>query len=103
MVVDEVDNGTAQAQNAGKDELGVDDLVERIFSLDTPVVPSVAQDLAVASLSSKVDRLTKVLASLVENQSSSHVIRAASSKDGRKGQPPSPPKSSSSSSSSHKR
>ena len=42
VVVDEVDNGTAQAQSlallpelrssARKDELGVDDLVERIFS-----------------------------------------------------------------------
>ena len=111
MVTSEVDNGTAQAQSlallpelrssTGKDELVVDDLVEKIFNLATPVVPPVAQDPTVMQLSNKVDNLTQVLASVLQsNQSSSKSNRVASPKDDRRGQPPSPPKSSSSSSSS---
>ena len=111
VVTSEVDNGTAQAQSlallpelrssTGKDELAVDDLVEKIFSLETPVVPPVVQDPTVMQLSDKVDKLTKVLASVLQNhQSSSKSNRVASPKDDRRGQPSSPPKSSSSSSSS---
>ena len=111
VVANEVDNGTSQAQSlallpelrssAGKDELAVDDLVEKIFSLETPVVPPVVQDPTVMQLSDKVDKLIQVLASVLENrQPSSKSNRVASPKDDRRGQPPSPPKSSSSSSSS---
>ena len=79
----------------------MDDLVERIFSLESPVVPPVSQDPTVVQLSDKVDKLTQVLASVLQNQQpSSNSNRVASPKDDRRGQPPSPPKSSSSSSSS---
>ena len=79
----------------------LDDLVEKIFSLETPVVPPVVQDPTVMQLSNKVDKLTQILASvLVDRQPSSKSNRVASPKDDRRGQPPSPPKSSSSSSSS---
>ena len=111
MVANEADNGTAQAQSlallpelrssTGKDELVVDDLVEKIFNLETPAVPPVVQDPTVTQLSDKVDKLTQVLASVLQsNQSSSKSNRVATPKDDRRGQPPSPPKSSSSSSSS---
>ena len=53
VVVNEADNGTAQAQSlallpelrssTGKDELVVDDLVEKIFNLETPAVPPVVR------------------------------------------------------------
>ena len=79
----------------------MDDLVEKISSLETPVVPPVVQDPTVMQLSDKVDKLTQVLASvLVDRQPSSKSNRVASPKDDRRGQPPSPPKRSSSSSSS---
>ena len=111
VVANEVDNGTAQAQSlallpelrssTGKDELAVDDLVDKIFSLETPVVPPVVQDPTVMQLSDKVDKLTQVLASVLGNrQPSSKSNRVASPKDERRGQPPSPPRSSSSSPSS---
>ena len=111
VVANEADNGTAQAHSlallpelrscTGKDELVVDDLVEKIFNLETPVVPPVVQDPTVTQLSDKVDKLTQVLASVLQsNQSSSKSNRVATPKDDRRGQPPSPPKSSSSSSSS---
>ena len=111
VVTSEVDNGTAQAQSlallpelrssTGKDELVVDDLVEKIFNLETPVVPPVVQDPTVLQLSDKVDKLTQVLASVLQsNQSSSKSNRVASPKEDREGQPPSAWKSSSSSSSS---
>ena len=79
----------------------MDDLVEKIFNLETLVVPPVVQDATVMQLSDKVDKLTQVLASVFQsNQSSAKSNRVASPKDDREGQPPSAWKSSSSSSSS---
>ena len=75
--------------------------VEKIFSLQTLVVPPVAQYPTAVQLSNKVDKLTQVVASvLVDRQASSKSNRVASPKDDTRRQPPSPPKSSSSYSSS---
>ena len=86
VVANEADNGTAQAQSlallpelrssTGKDELVVDDLVEKIFNLETPVVPPVVQDPTVTQLSDKVDKLTQVLASVLQriNQVQSPIV-----------------------------
>ena len=45
----------------------MDDLVEKIFNLETPVVPPVVQDPTVTQLSDKVDKLTQVLASVLQS------------------------------------
>ena len=59
-IANETENGTAQAQglallpelrsSTGKDGLGVDDLVEEIFGLETPVGPPVVQDPTIVQL-----------------------------------------------------